>query len=936
MRTIQNFFWPIVVAIGALVVILGLALVPLYTDWLWFKDLGYGTVFTTILTTRIQIGLLFGFLFFAIIYGNLWYARRIAPPPSPMGIEQQLIERLGRLARRGIGLVIFLGSIVISAMVGLEAATHWQDWLKFFHSTPFGTKDPVFGLDIGFYVFKLPFLKYLYYWLFFALATATIATAMLHYADEAVEFFGNRLQFAPKVKTHLLLLIGAMFFLKAWGYRLAMYDVLFTRSDLFDGAGYTAIHAKIPALWILLVIAIVGGLLVLFNTVRRGVGYATTALVLVIAASVLVGAAYPGFVQQFEVAPNELQKEKPFISRAIAATREAYGISDVAARPFEAESTLTAQQLAVNTATTENIRLWDEGHLKDAYNQIQTIQQYYTFEDVDVDRYWLKGKNGERRYRQVWLSARELAQSALPQTSQTWVNKHLQYTHGYGFVMSPVNEVTTEGLPEFFVYDIPPKTSADIALRQMGVYFGEITEPYVFVDTSADEFDYPSGAENEITSYKADSGVGVGGFLRKLMFAARFSDVNILLNDNIKSDSRILYKRNIAERTRSLLPFLEFDQDPYLVTVDGGLYWMRDAYTMSDKYPYSYRTQVQMFGFNYIRNSVKVVVDAYSGKMDAYYIQKPIRDPIIETYRKIFPGIFKPIAEMPEELRNHIRYPESLFRVQTMVYERYHQTNPTVFYNNSDLWAIPNRGELVTSEGEAGPMDPYYVIMKLPNGQSEEFILMTPYVRAGKFNMVSWMCAKCDAGDYGRLVLYQFPKEKNIFGPQQIAARARQDTVISQQVALWNREGSQVGSGNLLVIPIENSLLYVMPVYLVSTSTKIPELKRVIMALGDKVVMEPTVNEALARLVGASVEEVAPGITTTPAAPGVQRAPQAAPRAPAMPGAAINEEVARLINRAVTQYNEAQQAQRKGDWATYGEKMRELEQTLETLRERAR
>lgn len=942
MRKMQSYFWPAVVAIAALIVILGLALVPLFSDWLWFKDLGYGKVFSTILVTRIQIGLLLGFLFFAIIYGNLWYARRIAPPPSPMGIEQQLLERLGRLARRGIGLVILLGSIVISAMVGLEAATHWEEWLRYFNASSFGVTDPVFGRDIGFYVFKLPLLSYIYYWLFFALAAATIATVLIHYADEAVEMFGNHLQFAPKVKAHILVLVASMFFLKAWGYRLAMYDVLFTRGSLFDGAGYAELHARLPALWVLLFAAILGGVLVLLNIFRRGVGYATAGLVTVVGASILVGSLYPAFVQQFEVSPNELQKEQPYIKRAIEATREAYGISDVASREFEANATLPADQLAANRTTIDNIRLWDQGHLQDAYNQIQTIQQYYTFRDVDVDRYWLTDKNGQKQYRQVWLSARELAQGSLPVTSQTWVNKHLQYTHGYGFCMSPVNEVSEEGLPRFFVYDIPPKTDIDLPLKQMGVYFGEATEQYVFVDTSADEFNYPAGGgKSTSTSYTGTSGVGVGGLLRKLLFAAQFSDVNILLNDNLKPQSRVLYKRVVDERVRTLLPFLQFDRDPYLVTVGGKLYWMRDAYTSTDSYPYAQRMQVQstpagtISDFNYIRNSVKVVVDAYTGDVDAYYIQKPRRDPMIETYRKIFPGVFKPISNMPAELREHIRYPEDLFQIQTMVYERYHMSDPTVFYNNSDLWEIPNKAELVSTGEDSSAMEPYYVIMKLPNGKSEEFILMTPYKRAGKdkFNMVSWMCAKCDSEDYGRLVLYQFPKDINVFGPQQIAARARQDTTISQQITLWSQQGSTVGSGNLLVIPIEKSLLYVMPVYLVSTSTKIPELKRVIVAMGNKVAMEPTLNEALASVVGVSVKDFAPEAAATPAA--APSTGPSAPSAPRMPGAATNPELTRLINQAVTQYNAAQEAQKQGDWATYGQKIKELEATLSELKRKS-
>jgi len=931
----RRYFWPIVVAIAALLLIFGGALVGMLTDWLWFKDLGYERIFETRLLVRVKMGLVFGFLFFAVIYGNLWYARRIAPPPSPTGFERQLLERFGRFARRLIGILIFLGSVVVSAMVALEAATHWEEWLRYFHATPFGRTDPVFGRDIGFYVFQLPFLSYLYHWLFFTLGASAVAAAGLHYAGEAVESLGGRLQFAPKVKSHLAVLVAAMFFLKAWGYRLSMYDLLNARGSLFDGAGYTEIHANLPALWILMVLAVVGGILVLMNIYRRGIGYSLAALVMLVGASAVVGYGYPALVQSLSVKPNELEKQGPYIKRAIEATQEAYGLSQVSGRLFAAEPSISAQRIAANSATIENIRLWDQNHLEAVYNQIQTLQQYYHFSDMDVDRYWLAPKEGgEKRYRQVWLSARELDENRLPTASQTWINRRLQYTHGYGFVMSPVNEVNVEGLPQFFVKDIPPVSSVDIETRRMGVYFGEVTESYVFVKTSAREFDYASGRKHKAVTYQGRGGVGVGSFFRKLLFALRFSDANILLNENLTSESRILFYRNIRERTERLFPFLQFDNDPYLVAANGELYWMRDGYTSTDAYPYS--AHLEGSGVNYIRNSVKVTVNAYTGEVDAYVIERPLPDPIIRTYAKIFPGVFKPIEKMPAQLAAHIRYPEDLFRVQTNVYARYHydKNNPEGFYRNDDLWRIPARA-VVAAAAEAGeeePMEPYYVIMKLPNGPSEEFILMTPYVRAGeRKNMVAWMCARCDAPDYGRLVLYRFPEERNVFGPEQIAGRANQDTAISQQLSLWNQEGSKVGSGNLLVIPIDNSLLYVMPIYLVSTGTQIPELKRVIVAVGDRVAMEPTLGEALSKVVGAAV-------TTPPPMGAAGAKPEAKPgvgRAQPSAAAAVPD-VKSLVERAVSQYEAAQQAQRRGDWAEYGRQVDALKTTLSELRAKVR
>lgn len=921
----RKYFWPSVVIILALLVIFGGALVGLWTDWLWFKDLGFGVVFSTIFWTRIKVGLLFGFLFFAIIYSNLWYARKIAPPPSPLGLERQLIERLGHIARRGIGLVLFGGSIVLAAMVGLEAATHWQEWLMFRHAAPFHAVDPVFGRDIGFYVFRLPFLDYLYHWLFFALGAAAVATIGLHYADEAIEFFGNRLQFAPKAKAHVAVLIALLFFLKAWGYKLSAYALMYGQGKLFDGPGYTDIHVRIPAFNILIFVAIVAGVMILVNIWRRGVGVAIAGLALLVAASLVLGSAWPLMTQSLNVKPNELEKETPYISRAIQATRVAYGLDKIDSPKFAAEDTLTPEQVQANSATIENIRLWDKGHLLQVYGQIQTIQQFYEFYDVDVDRYWLtEAGQTEKRYRQVWLSARELNQQALPAESQTWVNKHLQYTHGYGVVMSPVNRVNAKGLPEFFIKDIPPVKSVDLALDRMQIYFGELTDEYVYVKTHAGEFDYPNRPKRPKYGYEGSGGIGAGGLFRRLLFSLRFGDVNIMLNNDITSNSRLLFRREIRERTETLMPFLQFDGDPYLVTVEGKLYWMRDGYTTTDTYPYSRHFGDMPGSPNYLRNSVKVVVDAYTGAVRAYLVEKPLRDPIIETYNKVFPGVFKPLSEMPAALREHIRYPEDLFRVQTMIYSRYHMLDPVKFYNNSELWDIPAKPTIAGASegGQSGPLEPYYVIMKLPNGKNEEFILMTPYKRAGKQNMVAWMCARCDSQDYGRLLVYTFPQWKNVYGPGQIASQINGDPTISSQLTLWNKEGSRVEAGNMLVIPIDHSLLYVLPIYLVATDTPIPAVKRVIVALGDNIAMEPTLEEALAQVVGGKVS--------------AQPAPAQPTAQPGAPAPALSAGVRALVQQAADQLQAAESAQREGDWAAYGEQLKALRATLKELQSRSK
>lgn len=931
----------VIIALIVLLIIFGGAIIGFYTDWLWFKDLGFSVIFIKTFLTKVGLGSLMGLLFFAIIYGNLWYARRIAPPSSPMGLERRLIEHLGSLARRGIGIAIFAGSVIVSFMVGLEAATHWEEWLLYSNASKFGINDPALGRDIGFYVFRLPFINYFYGWLFFALSVALIASAALHYADEAIEVFGNRLQFAPKVKAHLAVLVAALFFLKAWGYRLAMFALLNSQGNQFDGAGYTDAHARIPALWILLVVAIIAGIMVLVNVFRRGVGLALAGLVGLVGMSVLVGAVYPALVEQFSVQPNEKDKESLFISRAIGATQQAYGLTRVAVKPFAANGTLSPQQIDANRATIQNIRLWDKGHLQLVYNQKQTLQNYYHFQDVDVDRYWLTDPaTGKSSYRQVWLAAREMNQSELPQGSQTWVNRHLQYTHGYGLVMSPVNEVNADGLPTYFVKDIPPVTTVELPLTQMSTYFGELTTDYVFVDTSAAEFNYPNAQQTAGSKYQGNGGVPVGNFLRRIAWAIRFQDVNLLLNENIRSSSRILFQRDVDFRLRQALPFIMFDSDPYLVTSNGKLYWVRDGYTTTNLYPYSKQVIVNDRSMNYIRNSVKAVVDAYTGKIDAYIMTSPLDDPIIKTYARVFPGVLKPISQMPDDLRSHIRYPEDLFRIQTELYARWHypKNNPSAFYNNSDLWKIPAKALLTGSDSnsESTNMEPYYVIMKLPGETSEEFILMTPYVRAGKReNMVSWVCAKCDAPDYGTLVLFQFPEQINVNGPSQVVSLANQKPQISSQLTLWNQpgSGSSVGSGNMLVIPIESSLLYVMPVYLLSESSQIPEIKQVIVALGDNISMQPTLEQALSDVVGTSV-----GVAANTGAPS---GAAVAPSAPAPPGgkpapsAAPSAELKQLITQASAQYNSALQAQKNGDWAEYGKQVKALKATLDQLKARS-
>lgn len=928
----RRYLWIFVGIIALVLVSFGGSIIRMYTDWLWFKDLGYALVFSKILTTRILMGLIFAAMFFIIVYSNLWLAKRLAPEPMRRfaGMDEDIRERIEAFARRGLGVLLFLGTLAISLMVGLEAATHWNEWLKFSNATPFGVKDPLFNLDIGFYVFRLPFWNYLYGWFFFAIVAAAIATAVLHYANEGIDFFANTPRFAPGVKPHLAILLALLFFARAIGYRLGMYKLALSHGDLFYGAAYTDVHARLPVLWILLVAAAIGGVIVLINIYRRGIWLAAGALVGLVALSILAGAVYPGIVEQLIVKPNELEKQKPFIRDAIKYTQQGFRVDGIAAREFNYAPDISAQAIADNRVVIQNLRLWDYRPLKSTYQQTQELQQYYDFQDVDIDRYTINGT-----YRQVMLSARELA--GPPPNAGTWVNRFMRYTHGYAYVMSPVNEVTPEGMPVFLVSGIPPTTRGGIELTTPQVYFGELTNNYVLVDTARKEFDYPVGGSDRETTYSAETGPKIGSFARKLLFALRFGDANILLSNDLRPRSRILFNRNIVDRVKTIFPFLAFDNDAYLVTVGGRLYWFHDAYTITDQYPYSepvgFSFQNSETQLNYIRNSVKVITDAYTGRVQAY-VADPA-DPIIRTYAKIFPGVFRPIDRMPAEFRTHVRYPEDVFRIQTHTYAKYHMTDPSAFYSRTDLWQMPEVPGVDSSDGDQ-TLEPYYIITKLPKSSVEEFILIEPLVRPGKYNMVAWMAAKCDPADYGKLIVYEFPRGELVFGPRQIMARANQDTHISEQLTLWNQQGSSVVRGNLLAIPIENSILYVEPLYLESTTTQIPEFKRVIVALGDRIAMEPTLEQALARVTGVANIPAASTVSQPVPPPGGPGQPRPSPRAPApaAPSTAAPTDVRELTSRAQDQFNRAQQAQRRGDWAEYGRQLDALQKTLNELQQK--
>jgi len=862
------------------------AIVPrLYTDYRWFEEVGYTSVFVTELNTRVAIFFGAAIAFFVFYVINIAIARRLTPRFAD---ESSRWTQLAMFAGKSITFLLVSAGLLLAFIVGMFAQNEWLTFLRLANAAPFGVSDPIFGQDVAFYVFTLPIYRFLVSWGGSAIVLAALATG-------ATYLLGlGRIQWTNAVKAHLSFLGFLFLLINAWSYQLDKYELVFSPRGVVFGASYTDVNAQIPAYNILSILALALAVLLLVNVFVRALKAIGIAVALWILAALVLGEFYPGVVQNFEVKPNEFVKEEPYIKHNIALTRRAYALDTIQDAPYPADDVLTATDIQRNADTINNIRLQDYRPLLQTYNQIQSIRTYYEFSDVDVDRYTIGGK-----YRQVMVSVRELATHKLSDKAQTWVNLHLVYTHGYGVVVSPVNEFTADGLPNLLVKDIPP--SGALAVTRPQIYFGEETSDYVFVKTREKEFDYPKGDENAFTTYEGTGGVSVGSYWDRLMFALRFGDMNILLTDALTDASRVMFNRQIQTRVRRIAPFLMLDKDPYPVIMDGKIVWLQDAYTVTDHYPYS---EPYQHNINYIRNSVKITIDAYDGTT-TFYTAEP-DEPILRAYRAIFPALFKPIEQMPAALREHLRYPEGLFTIQAAMYRTYHMQDPLVFYNKEDLWAFPNE----SADGQPNPMEPYYVIMRLPGDPKEEFMLMLPFTPAKRQNMVAWMSAKSDGADYGKRLVYRFPKDKLVYGPEQIHARLNQDPVISAQLTLLSQRGSRVQWGNLLVIPIEKSLLYIQPMYLLAEQSQIPQLKRVVVATSNNVVMEPTLGDALARIFGTGASVVA---------------------APATPTTSAPTSVNALVKKANDHYARAQDALKTADWATYGKEMQALQQTLEEL-----
>jgi uncharacterized membrane protein (UPF0182 family) len=870
--------------------------IALYTDWLWFQEVGFTQVFTTALGYKIILGAVFGALFALVLYGNVKWAaqapRGIRFMAHDSVIELPSPELVDPLLRR----LLLPGALLLGLFAAPQAASHWESALLFLNAETYGFGDPVFSRDVGFYVFRLPALHALYNWLSFVLGLTLVATAAIYLLYQGLQYTQRGLFLTQRARTHLLVLLALFLVVKAGGYWLDGFNILYSTRGASFGASYTDVYAVLPALRVLSLVALVAVALSVVQIKRPGFLYLAIGVGGLIAVHIIGLQFYPALLQRFRVVPNEVVAERPFIERSIQFTRRAYGLDRVESKDFPAEEQLTMEDLKRNDATIKNIRLWDHRPLLATYGQLQEIRTYYKFVDVDNDRYHINGS-----YRQVMLSARELSHQHLP--SRIWINEHLTYTHGYGVVFGPVNQVTPEGLPEFFIKDIPPVSTADVKVSRPEIYFGELSNDYVIVRTRAQELDYPSGDQNIYSQYEGRGGVPISSLWRKLIFSARYATFRILLSNDVIRESRILYHRQIQERVNKIAPFITYDRDPYLViSKDGRLFWMIDAYTTTDRFPYSQPTRGVG---NYIRNSVKTLVDAYHGTV-SFYVSDP-EDPIVRAYSRAFPGLFQPLQSMPRDLQMHIRYPEDLFRIQAHIYAVYHMQDPQVFYNKEDLLSIPRR----TIDGREQEMEPYYTIMRLPGEQKEEFVLLLPFTPNNRDNMRAWLAARSDPPHYGTLIALDFPKAKLVYGPKQIEARINQDTFISQQLSLWNQQGSQVIRGSLLAIPIEKSLLYVQPLYLAASDKgSLPELKRVITAFGNQIAMEETLEQSLERLFGGRAARQ----TTQPV--GVP-APQAAEKS--------------LAGRALEHYTRAQEMSRQGNWAGYGEELKKLEGVLKEM-----
>ena len=884
------------------------SIIEFITDYQWFKELNLTDTYLKRLKTQFTIGIPTFVLLSVFIY---FYFRFIKKGHYRIsGIDASTIN--DKWLNRGFMIVSLFISFIISRVF---IANLWFNILQFVNKTSFNIKDPIFNNDISFYVFVLPLLKSVVGLLLFLIIMLLILTFMAYVMlfsfrrGNSTEFDSDDLFRSRRIPSFLnnKALKNAVFQLGVLGSSILVilginlwlntYELLYSSRGVIFGAGFTDVNITLWVYRAMAVASLIYAFIFLMSIRRRSFKKAVIGLVVLLAISI-IGNIAGGLVQRFIVEPDEISKEEKYIEYHIEYTQKAYGLEDVEEREFPVSQDLTKEDLLENQDIVNNIRINDYLPIAQTYNQLQAIRLYYTFNDVDIDRYMVDGK-----YTQVFLSARELDQESLQ--TVTWINKHLKYTHGYGIVLSPVNAVTASGQPDLLIKNIPPVSDSDLKIERPEIYFGESTNDYIIVNTDEMEFDYPEGSDNKHTTYEGTAGIELKG-INRLLYAIREKNYKILVSSNINSDSRIVMYRNIMDRVNRIAPFMEYDEDPYIVLNqdDGKLYWIIDGYTVTDKYPYS-KPYSDKTDINYIRNSVKVVIDAYNGTTRFYIFDED--DPIVQTYKKIFPDLFVDGSEMPQGLLSHIRYPQTFFDIQSEVYRIYHIDNPMVFYNEEDLWDIAQEKYM----SDVLQVESNYVMFKLPDEEEVEFLLTVPYTPRTKPNMTSLFVARNDGEDYGKLFIYKFPKGITVDGPMMVESRIDQNTAISEELTLWSQQGSRVLRGNMIIVPIGNSLLYVEPIYLESDNeNSLPEMKRVVVSFKDKIVMKESLKEALENIFG-TMDEVQEEVP---------------------PSEEIEEreegDIQELVNKANELYNSAKEALKDGNWADYGKYMDELEKVL--------
>lgn len=933
-RPKKGLSFVVMVIVVILVLLIGCA--GFLTNWMWFDSLGYEKVFWTKFLSQLEIGVP---VFLAAMLLVRIYLKSLKKHYF-IEVESHEIPDEKRLNKISWGM-----SVVFGLLVGLTAgASTWMDFRQFANTTSFGLKDPLFHLDISFYVFKLAFLTKANN-IVLGIVVGVVIITLLYYGilitvrtpdmfewepeePEGPETSGeNAIPFTRKYRKkpsekrtldlnndnmiqllHIasgkLTLLGIVFYLMvAMDFLMRQFDLLHVHTGAVYGAGFTDVNVKLWVYRLIMVLSIVGAV-TLCHHMHRKEPKKLVRIPIAIVAVGLLGGVVSFAVQNLLVSPDEINKESKYLERNISYTRHAYGLDNIKVEEFPAEQNLNQQAIRDNSQTITNIRINDYEPVQDFYNQTQSIRQYYDFNDVDIDRYNIDGEQT-----QTYLAAREINESKI---SSTWINRHLKYTHGYGAAVSRVDAVTASGQPDIIVKNIPPESEAkDIDITRPEIYFGELTNDYVIVNTDEQEFDYPNGNENSYSTYKGKAGIKLN-LLNRILFSVREGSMKLLVSSNVNSDSRIIINRNIKDRVEKLMPYLSYEKDPYMTVVNGKLYWIVDAYTTSSYYPYSEPYSGEVGSTNYIRNSVKVVVDAYNGDTTFYVVDQD--DPVARTYQKIYPTLFKDVKEMPEGIRKHIRYPNSLLKIQAGVYTKYHMDQVKVFYQDEDLWDIAHQ-IYGTEEKE---MDPSYFIFELPDEKKAEFINMIPFTPKSKQNMTAIMMARNDGNRYGQLLVYKFPKNKTVYGPMQIEAQIDQNTEISKEFSLWNSSGSKYRRGDLFVIPINNSIMYVEPVYLEASNQAIPEMKRVIVAYGDKIAYESTLEDALADLFGEDEN-------------GGQSQSASASSGKNNSGKSNTKE---LIQKANEAYENAVNAQKSGNWKKYGDYLDELEKYLNQLEDR--